>query len=314
MAFLSLLIAFLLEQAKPLPPDNPAHRAVRALGAWAERNFNAGQERHGVFAWILVVGLIVLPLWALSWFFWRVHPLLALALHVGVLYLTLGFRHFSHFFTDIQLALSAGDLATARQQLEAWKRHADPRFSAEHLSPEEVCRLAILEALIAAHRNVFGVMFWYALLPGPGGAALYRLAEYLARRWTLPDALRGEAFGVFARKAFYWLDWPAVRVTAVGFAIVGNFEDAVYGWRQRAPQWAPAGVHDEFEGRGILVESAAGALGVQLSPDNPNDPNADEPAPPPGIPTLQSAVGLVWRSVVLWMTLIFLLSLAHWVS
>jgi adenosylcobinamide-phosphate synthase len=315
MAFLSLLLAFLLEQAKPLAGTNPVHRGIAWLAAWAERNFNAGHERHGAFAWCLVVGVPLLALSLLSWLLARVHPMLALAIHVAILYFTMGFRHFSHFYTSIQLALSAGDLPAARRHLETWRRHNDPRFSAEHMSVEEVCRLAIVSALDAAHRSVFAVMFWYTLLPGPAGAVVYRMTEYLARRWTMPDALRGEAFGNFARKAFYWLDWPAARITAVGFAIVGNFEEAVYGWRQRAAQWAPQGEHDPAENRGILIESAAGALGVQLSPLDPADPAAlEEPAPAPMPSTLQSAVGLVWRAVVLWMTLIFLLSLATWVA
>ena len=40
----------------------------------------------------------------------RAHPFLGLAWNALVLYLTLGFRQFSHFYTDIQLALADNDL------------------------------------------------------------------------------------------------------------------------------------------------------------------------------------------------------------
>ncbi len=44
-----------------------------------------------------------------------------------------------------------------------------------------------------------------------------------------------------------------------------------------------------------------------------------EPVPPeygadPGVRTLQSAVGLVWRAVILWMLLLAMVSLALWVG
>src|SRR6185437_3830322 len=102
------------------------------------------------------------------------HPLVALAFNIAVLYLTLGFRQFSHYFTDIQLAVKAGDIERARTLLEQWRGASGvvrPR--------EEVIRLSIEEALVAAHRHVFGVLLWYLILPGPSGAILYRLAAYL---------------------------------------------------------------------------------------------------------------------------------------
>ena len=53
--------------------------------------------------------------------------LLALGLDVLVLYLTLGFRQFSHYFTDIRDALERGDDATARQRRDGmcWKDAAE---------------------------------------------------------------------------------------------------------------------------------------------------------------------------------------------
>lgn len=44
-------------------------------------------------------------------------PLLAMLLGIAVLYLTMGFRQFSHFFTDIHLALRTGELDRARALL-----------------------------------------------------------------------------------------------------------------------------------------------------------------------------------------------------
>ena len=46
----------------------------------------------------------------------------------------------------------------------------------------------IEHSLLAAHRHVFGVFFWFVLLStlglGPAGAVLYRLAEFVSRYWA----------------------------------------------------------------------------------------------------------------------------------
>ena len=94
----------------------------------------------------------------------------------------------------------------------------------------EVCRQAIAHALVAAHRHVFGPLFWYILLPGAVGPVLYRFAEMLARRWGAAVAEGAarveEPYGCFASRAYRAIDWLPVRLSAAGFAIVGNFDPA----------------------------------------------------------------------------------------
>jgi adenosylcobinamide-phosphate synthase len=81
---------------------------------------------------------------------------------------------------------------------------------------------------------------------------MYRVAEYLAHAWTEPEHMKNEEFGVYAAKVFYWIDWVPARLTAVAFAIVGNFEDAVYSWRNYADRWSDEAV-------GIILSAGGGA-------------------------------------------------------
>src|SRR5690606_39763557 len=60
-----------------------------------------------------------------------VHILAALAFDVAVLYFTLGFRQFSHHFTEIQLAIKASDLDRARQLLEEDRKST--RLNSSHV-------------------------------------------------------------------------------------------------------------------------------------------------------------------------------------
>jgi adenosylcobinamide-phosphate synthase len=285
MSAVSIVAALLLEQWRPLAERSSVAGVLAGWASWLEQSFNGGERRHGTVAWAVAVVPLVLATALLYLLLDRVHFLLAVAFNIAVLYLTLGFRQFSHHFTAIQLAIKSDDIERARAELEAWRG-----ASGVVRSREEVIRLSIEEALLASHRNVFGVLLWYVLL-GPAGAVLYRLAAYFAARWKGLGA-----FGEFAQRAFYVLEWPAVRLTAAAFAVIGDFEDAVYCWRTQARSWADPNA-------GVVLAAGAGAMGVRLGMPV-QEIDAVVPRPELGVGEaadaafLDSTVGLVWRALV----------------
>ena len=292
MSVSAVIAALVIEQWRPLGERKGVSAALAAWASWLERAFNGGERQHGITAWLVAVlppvALAILLhalLSAAGWVF-------ALAFDVAVLYLTLGFRQFSHYFTDIQLAIKAGDIERARALLDQWRG-----ASGVVRSREEVIRLAIEEALVAAHRHVFGVLLWYLLLPGPAGAILYRLAAYLAARWKPLGA-----FGDFAARAFHVLEWPAVRLTATAFALVGDFENAVYCWRTQARSWSDPDA-------GLVLAAGAGAMGVRLGMPV-QEVDGVQPRPELGVgeeadgPFLDTTVGMLWRALVLWVAVL----------
>lgn len=302
MSLLSLIAVLLIEQVRPLNAQRWVRGPLALVAAWIEARFNAGEVRHGAFAWSIVTGTLVIAGAAIFWLLASVSPVLAWAWNVVVLYLTMGFRQVSHYFTDIHLALRMGEIDRARTLLAEWRGRGAGRSSSG-----EVARLAIEEGLVAAHRNVFAVLFWFVVLPGPSGAILYRVAEQLPRVW--PD---DQPFGRFAARAFTALDWLPQRITATCFAIVGDFEDAVYCWRTQAAQWAS-------HGAGIILASGAGALGVRLGmPVNESDELTERPDLGVGeeadVDFMQSTIGLVWRALVLWLLALLLLGIASWMG
>jgi adenosylcobinamide-phosphate synthase len=326
MSFFAVLLALLLEQLKPLPRDNKVHDALAAWVAWTGRNFDAGRPHHAAVVWC--VSVLVPTAFAVAAYLAvaQVSLLLALALDVLLLYLTLGFRQFSHFFTDIRDALERGDEPRARTLLAEW-RHLD----ASELPRTELLRHVVEHALLAAHRHVFGVFFCFvvfsALGLGPAGAVLYRMAEFASRYWGYRhrslDVPVNDRLRLLSQRIFSVIDHVPARLTAAGFAVVGNFEEAVNAWRRDALLW-------QHPNEGVILASAAGALGLQLgggaapgiTPDRSKtftagiDATTVEAAgstagAPAQLAHLQSVVGLVWRSVVLWMLLVALLSLAN---
>lgn len=306
MSLFSLIAALFLEQLRPLPN----RLVLEPLGHYVdglEHRLNAGESRHGVLAWCLAV----LPLMAVAagvyYALCAVTPLLGWAWNVLVLYLTMGFRQFSHHFTDIHLALRMGDLPRARQLLGEWRGR-----SAEDLSSSEIARLAIEEALAASHRHVFAVILCFVLLPGPSGAVLYRVSCLLAERWGRRTDVEFGDFGKFSQQIFAIIDWLPLRATAAAFAVVGDFEDAIYCWRTQADTWADHEV-------GIVLSSGAGALGVRLGQPLVEGGEVTDRAElgvgeEADVDFMQSAVGLVWRALVLWVLLLLLIGLATWVG
>ena len=125
------------------------------------------------------------------------------------------------------------------------------------------------------------------------------------------DALRE-----VAQRAWHLIDWLPARCTAIGFAVVGNFEDAIDCWRNHAQR-----IPDDNDG--VILAATSGAINVRLGgemlrPIHAADAADGEPAAvestpgrEPEVAHLRSVVGLVWRTVVLWMVLIALLSLAR---
>ena len=303
MSFISILFALLLEQARPLSQLNPVHNTNRGWVRWIVRNFDAGKTHHGWLTWALAVvfpallacGIYWLLVWSLGW-------VAAVIWNIAVLYVTLGFRQFSHHFTLIRDALYASDEGLARQKLAEWMR-----MDASELPRSEIVRHVVEYSALSAHRHVFGVLAWYSVLAalglGPAGAVFYRIAEYVGRFVNRP--LRPTSTGVSAalqasaNRAWYLTDWVPVRLTALGFAFVGSFEEAVDSWRQYAARYPD-------DNDGVVLAATAGAINVQLG-----DPEQGGQGPEPQVVHLRAFVGLVWRTVVMWMVILVLLSLAR---
>ena len=299
MSVLAIIAALVIEQWRPLGERKHLQGVLAGLAEWLERSFNGGERRQGAVAWLVGVVPVAVVAALVHEALRSVSGLAALLFDIAVLYLTLGFRQFSHYFTDIQLAVKSGDIDRARALLERWRG-----ASGVVRTREEVIRLSIEEALVASHRHVFGVLLWYVVLPGPSGAILYRLAAYLAVRWKPLGA-----FGDFAQRAFHVLEWPAVRLTAIAFAVVGDFEDAIYCWRTQAQGWPDPDA-------GVVLAAGAGAMGVRLGMPV-QDVEGMVPRPELGVgepaegSLLDSTVGMLWRAVVVWIFVLALIAVAR---
>ena len=330
MSFFAILFALLIEQVRPLARANPIHAGLRSWARWVAGNFDAGKPHHGWVAWGLAalgpsLGALAVHLLLIAYAGW----VFAMLWSVAVLYVTLGFRQFSHHFTNIRDALDTGDEAAARQLLAQWQQ-----VDAGELPRSEIVRHVIEYSVLAAHRHVFGVLAWFSVLAafglGPAGAVLYRMSEFVHRYWQ--NSAKSEhpvspALLSAATRAWAAIDWLPARVTALGFAVVGSFEEAIDCWRNYAQRFPN-------DNDGVILAATSGAVNVRLGgealkaaayapnqsggfsaaglqPEATMDSSESTPGREAEVGHLRSIVGLVWRSVVLWMVLLALLTLAR---
>lgn len=310
MSLLALIAALSLEQFHPYVSRTRWTAWLARYLNFFQKHFNAGEQQHGKIAWFLAVSPLLLMLSLLYWLVHEIHPLLGWLFNVAGLYVAMGFRRGSDHYSAIQQALREEKLEEARRLLALWRS-----VPVHELNAEEVARLTIEQALLAAQRTVFGVIVWFVLfsmvgLAGAAGALLYRLVHRLTAHWH--DEYGADSFSAFALQAASAMDWLPTRMSAITYAIVGNFEDTLYCWRSQAQHWSDS---DE----GIVLASAAGSLGVRLGMDigqgverlqRPElglgeDADAD---------MMQSTFSLVWRSIVMWMIVLLMFSLANLVG
>jgi adenosylcobinamide-phosphate synthase len=321
MSFFSIFLALIIEQARPMSPSHFLHQWLRKWADWVTSHVDGGSRSQAWLTWGLLIGvpaaLAVIIHWLLSfflgWFF-------AVAWNVALLYVTLGFRQFSHHFTGIRDALNEGDEALARKLLAEWQQ-----VEVQDLPRNEIVRHVIEHSVLSAHRHVFGVFFSYALLSviglGPVGAVVYRVAEFAKRYGASSPSVSqpsfpseniqhhwiSDALKSVMDEAWHAIDWLPARATAIGFAIMGSFEDAMDGWRHHAEKFPD-------DNDGVILAATSGAINIQLGGAalQPNAPaSSSTPGRSPEISHFAQIVGLVWRTVVMWLVLVALLSLAN---
>ena len=268
----------------------------------AAKRLNAGDRNSGVLAWIALMSAVLTPVILLTLLAHAIHPALVWLLDVLVLYGTLRFLETTRSLAGIETALREQNPSSAANRLAQWQ--AEP---VETDDPGAVARLAAEHALREAHVGTFGPLFWFLVLPGPLGLVLYPLALRAAQGWAHLVEGEDREFGWFAARAFFVIDWIPQRVSAFFFAVVGNFEDALYCWRSQAASW----VRPE---EGIVLASGAGALGVRLGETiSLRGAPVERPVLGTGEPareeTLASLGGMLWRALILWL-IVFALAAA----
>ena len=265
------------------------------LAAGLEARLNRGRRAAGVAAWLLAVG----PGVGLAWW---LRPAAPFVVDAVLLYFALGARSLGDHAAAVAVPLAAGDLDEARRRV-GWMVSRDTAA----LDAVGVAKAGVESVLENGNDAVFGALFWFALLGGPG-ALLFRLANTLDAMWGYKNS-RFLAFGWAAARCDDGLNWPAARLTALTYALLGRTRRALACWQTQAPGW-------ESPNAGPVMAAGAGSLGVALGGAAIYHGREEIRPPlgegsPPAAADIGRAVALVRRGLWLWLGALFALGALH---
>lgn len=241
---------------------------------------------------VLVVGLIQLALASGEGF---IAWLIKLAFAVAVLIVSIGVRSLEPDLGEYRRALERDDVDAAYLHVRELLREGPPA------NPGEMNRTLIEVMLIRNNERLLAILFWFALI-GPVGAVLYRsICQLKGIRQS--GNVMSQDFLDSVLRIHAVLDWIPARVTAVCYAVIGSFVEAMQQWRAAAQNWNT----DLYTGnRLVLINSGLGALRlVNLEAGRGNTTLRDD---------IIDAEALINRTVIVWLTAFALLTIAGWLS
>jgi adenosylcobinamide-phosphate synthase len=214
------------------------------LALAAEARFYRDRRSRG--AWLLVA--LVLPLAGMAGLagLSPIGPIFDLFL----LYLAIGWRSLAEHGRGVAAALQAGDLALARTRVALLVSRDTARLDAQGVSSA-----AVESILENGNDALFGALFWY-LVAGAPGVVAYRLINTLDAMWGYRTP-RYRRFGWAAARLDDLMNWVPARLTAMGYALVGETRRAMGCWRRQGPAW-------KSPNAGPVMAAGAGALGIRL--------------------------------------------------
>ncbi len=220
-----------------------------------------------------------------------------LILAVVVLFFSLGPHDIGEDATEYCQALESEndeDILHAAKAIVEGDVPDDPRERVQCVE-ESIC--------VQANNRLFAVIFWFVVL-GPLAAWAYRVTDLIRRRavFTVTRTEEPDDNALMMRDASVtlhgWLAWIPARLTAVGYATAGHFDEAIAAMRAPTEERdATLSEHSEH----LLARVGIAALALQDRPD--------ETITERGVRGAVAANKLVFRLLLIWAVVISAMTL-----
>jgi adenosylcobinamide-phosphate synthase len=303
-----LLIAILLAIALDrFVPDRHGFKPFAWYRDWSEsieQRFNGGSRIHGVAAVLLAIVPILAGVVLAKYLLTEISPILGFVFDVLMLYICLDIYRLANGARAVGDSLDAGELREADAQLKDLSGK-----SAATLSEAGIAHATVEAVLKQGNSLVISPLFWFILF-GPAGAILQRLAHILDKLWGHRYE-RFVEFGWAAARLDDLLQWIPARITALSYAIMGSFEDALHCWRRRMGVWSDIN-------SGPLLASGLGAMHMQNCEAMGEVTEYDEQVASlsviPDANHIRGVVALLWRVLLFWLVIGLLMTGANLVA
>ncbi len=298
---LTILLAVALDR---LVPDRHGFKPFAWYRDWAEsieERFNGGKRVHGVGAVLLAIVPIAAAVVLVRYVLGEIGWLLRVAFDVLILYLCLDIYRLAKTSGAVADALESNDLHDANEQLRELTGKGAPEQT-----EAGIARATVEAVLKQGNALVISPIFWFVLL-GPFGAVLQRLASILDMLWGHRYERFAE-FGWAAARLDDVLGWIPARITALSYALMGSFEDALHCWAKRMSVWGDIN-------SGPLLASGFGAMHMQTCEPGGEETEFEEATAElsvvPDAHHVRGVVALVWRVLLMWLVVGILMAGAH---
>ena len=111
---------------------------------------------------------------------------------------------------------------------------------------------------IRIFEQVFAIIFWFIILPGPSGAIVYFVSLSYIQNLSSDDFVEKNGIKSIL-SAHRFMEWIPERIFAASLAVAGNFDDAIVAWGKHNKD-----LRLKNEGNSYLI-AAAGALGISVT-------------------------------------------------
>ena len=249
---LILLLAVLADKILGEPTKYHPLIGFGHLANWIEKNLNKRKTPVSTrLSGVLAVGVAVLPAILLTTELTQTpFSIVNMVVTAIVLFFCIGGDSLQAHTEAILVALRNDDLPDARVQLSKIVSR-----DTQLLNHEEIAQATLESSLENGNDAIFGALFWFLIAGAPGTIA-YRLINTLDAMWGYRTT-RFIYFGWFAARCDDALNWVPARLTALSYALLGNFKQALRCWRKQGRRHASVNA-------GAVMAAGAGALNVRL--------------------------------------------------
>lgn len=290
MSLLAILISLAIEHYVNTITQFRNYNWVRSFSGWIKEKFSQTEFWNDTLGLIATVFI----------------PMFGCAIIYGVLHNAMSLLGF--LFSLLVLVYCIGPtrvLHTARLFLDATEHedeHSTQTYIDEILdsestqSIEEANEKICSKLFTSTNEGILSIFFWFILL-GPMGALMCRMVSILYRDSQEQDEGDEQEFTEFnnsTRMLYAILLWLPSQITMLTFAITGSFVDSFNEWKSRLsndylnPQETEQTIH------------RTGLRALQINPDEHKCE----------LSTVHDVLALCWRSVIVWVTALALLTLA----
>jgi len=290
MSLLAILTSLAIEHYVDSITQFRNYRWIKCFADWIKEKFSQTEFWNDTLG---LIATILIPMFGCAIIYGALHNAMSL----------LGF-----LFSLLVLVYCIGPtrvLHTVRLYLDA-AEHEDEHSSQTYLNEiletesanvddethEKICS----KMFVSTNEGVLSIFFWFILL-GPMGALMCRMVSILYKYSHEPAEGEDQEFTEFnnsTRMLYAILLWLPSQITMLTFAITGSFVDTFNEWKSRLSN----DYLNPQETEQTLHRTGLSALQI-----NPDDHHCE-------LSTVHDVLALCWRSVIVWVTALALLTLA----